>query len=191
MLEALRIGGSEQGACDLVRTLCRGGIGGNSKLKAGGVGGGLFLPVLLVLVALDQISKFLVEGRMRLGLEVPIVPGLFSLTRVHNTGVAFGMAQGNNLLTGLLAVGILIFAGWMAWTWDWRQRWVQGVAGLVAGGAVGNLIDRVRVGHVIDFLDFHYGHWSWPAFNVADAAISVGVGWLVLSWLVGQTPEPK
>jgi len=151
----------------------------------------LFLPVLLVLVALDQISKFLVEGRMRLGLEVPIVPGLFSLTRVHNTGVAFGMAQGNNLLTGLLAVGILIFAGWMAWTWDWRQRWAQGVAGLVAGGAVGNLIDRVRVGHVIDFLDFHYGHWSWPAFNVADAAISVGVGWLVLSWLVSQTPEPK
>ncbi|NBR72592.1 MAG: hypothetical protein EBT75_10985, partial [Proteobacteria bacterium] len=64
-------------------------------MKAGGVGGGLFLPVLLVLVALDQISKFLVEGRMRLGLEVPIVPGLFSLTRVHNTGVAFGMAQGN------------------------------------------------------------------------------------------------
>ena len=68
---------------------------------------------------------------------------------------------------------------------------MQVVAGLVAGGAVGNLIDRMRVGYVIDFLDFHYGRWSWPAFNVADAAISIGVGMLVLSWLSGQSPESK
>lgn len=79
----------------------------------------------------------------------------------------------------------------MAREWDWRKRWVQVVAGLVAGGAVGNLIDRMRVGYVIDFLDFHYGRWSWPAFNVADAAISIGVGMLVLSWLSGQSPESK
>ena len=171
--------------------LCRGGINRESKLKEGKVGGGCFLPVGLGLVVVDQITKFLVEGRMREGLEVPILPGLFSLTRVHNTGVAFGMAQGNNLLTGLLALGILIFAGWMAREWDWRKRWVQVVAGLVAGGAVGNLIDRMRVGYVIDFLDFHYGRWSWPAFNVADAAISIGVGMLVLSWLSGQSPESK
>ena len=160
-------------------------------MKEGKVGGGWFLPILLVLVVGDQITKFLVEGKMREGLEIPIVSGLFSLTRVHNTGVAFGMAQGNNLLTGLLALGILIFAGWMAREWDWRKRWVQVVAGLVAGGAVGNLIDRMRVGYVIDFLDFHYGRWSWPAFNVADAAISIGVGMLVLSWLSGQSPESK
>ncbi len=171
--------------------LCRGGIDRESKLKEGKVGGGWFLPILLVLVVVDQITKFLVEGRMREGLEVPILSGLFSLTRVHNTGVAFGMAQGNNLLTGLLALGILIFAGWMAREWDWRKRWVQVVAGFVAGGAVGNLIDRMRVGYVIDFLDFHYGRWSWPAFNVADAAISIGVGVLVLSWVVGQSPESK
>lgn len=171
--------------------LCRGGFDRESKLKEGKVGGGCFLPVGLGLVVVDQITKFLVEGRMREGLEVPILSGLFSLTRVHNTGVAFGMAQGNNLLTGLLALGILIFAGWMAREWDWRKRWVQVVAGLVAGGAVGNLIDRMRVGYVIDFLDFHYGRWSWPAFNVADAAISIGVGMLVLSWLSGQSPESK
>ena len=80
-------------------------------MKEGKVGGGWFLPMGLGLVVVDQITKFLVEGRMREGLEVPIFSGLFSLTRVHNTGVAFGMAQGNNLLTGLLALGILIFAG--------------------------------------------------------------------------------
>jgi len=174
-----------------VWALCRGGVGRESKLSEGKVGGGWFLPVGLGLVVVDQITKFLVEGKMREGLEVPILSGLFSLTRVHNTGVAFGMAQGNNLLTGLLALGILIFAGWMAREWDWRKCWVQVVAGLVAGGAVGNLIDRIRVGYVIDFLDFHYGRWSWPAFNVADAAISIGVGVLVLSWVVGQSPESK
>ena len=171
--------------------LCRGGVGREPKLKDGRLGGGLFLPVGVGLVAADQVTKFLVEAKMRVGLENPILPGIFSLTRVHNTGVAFGMAQGNNLLTGLLAVGILIFAGWTAREWDWRKRWVQVVAGLVAGGAVGNLIDRIRMGYVIDFLDFHYGRLSWPAFNVADAAISVGVGWLVLSWLTGHSPESK
>jgi signal peptidase II len=191
VLETLGIGGKEEGASDLVWALCRGGIDREYKLKEGKVGGGWFLPVGLGLVVVDQITKFLVEGRMSEGLEFSILPGLFSLTRVHNTGVAFGMAQGNNLLTGLLALGILIFAGWMAREWDWRKRWIQVVAGLVAGGAVGNLIDRMRVGHVIDFLDFHCGRWSWPAFNVADAAISVGVGILVLSWLAGQSPESK
>jgi len=191
MLEALRIGRTKERAPYLVWALCRGGVDREYKLKEGKVGGGWFLPVGLGLVVADQITKFLVEGKMREGLEVSILPGLFSLTRVHNTGVAFGMAQGNNLLTGLLALGILIFAGWMAREWDWKKRWVQVVAGLVAGGAVGNLIDRIRVGYVIDFLDFHYGRWSWPAFNVADAAISVGVGILVLSWLVGQSPESK
>ena len=160
-------------------------------MRDGKWGGGWFFPVAGGLVGFDQVTKLWVEGTMRLGLEIPVSPGLFSLTRVHNTGVAFGMAQGNNLLTGLLALGILIFAGWMAREWDWWKRWVQVVAGFVAGGAVGNLIDRMRVGYVIDFLDFHYGRWSWPAFNVADAAISVGVGMLVLSWLVGQSPESK
>ncbi|KRO62468.1 MAG: hypothetical protein ABR82_03245 [Verrucomicrobia subdivision 6 bacterium BACL9 MAG-120507-bin52] len=171
--------------------VCRGGFVREFELREGKLGGGWFLPVGLVLVAVDQMAKLLVEGRMRVGLEVPILPGFFSLTRVHNTGVAFGMAQGNNLLTGFLALLILIFAGWMARTWDWRERWIQVVAGLVAGGAVGNLIDRVRLGYVLDFLDFHYGAWSWPAFNVADAAISVGVGYLFLGWMTGRSVEKK
>jgi signal peptidase II len=105
--------------------------------------------------------------------------------------VAFGFGQGNNLVTGLLAVGILLLAAWVVRGWDWQKRWIQWVTGLVAGGAVGNLVDRVRLGYVLDFLDFHYGGWSWPAFNVADAAISVGVGLVVWSWLMGNTPEKR
>ena len=191
MLEALEIGRTKERASELVWALCRGGFVGEFELKEGELGGGWFQPVGVGLVLVDQMTKFLVEEGMRVGLEVPILPGLFSLTRVHNTGVAFGMAQGNNLLTGVLALVSLIFAGWMAREWDWRERWVQVVAGLVAGGAVGNLIDRVRLGYVLDFLDFHYGAWSWPAFNVADAAISVGVGCLLLGWVTGRSVEKK
>ena len=88
---------------------------------------------------------------MRLGLEIPVLPGLFSLTRVHNTGVAFGVGQGNNAVTGLVACGILVLAAWIARSWDWQKRWIQGVAGLIAGGAIGNLIDRARLGYVLDF----------------------------------------
>ena len=155
------------------------------------MGGGCFLPVALTLLAVDQVTKLWVEQKFLMGLELPVLPGYFSITRVHNTGVAFGFGQGNNLVTGLLAVGILLLAAWVVRDWDWQKRWIQWVTGLVAGGAVGNLVDRVRLGYVLDFLDFHYGGWSWPAFNVADAAISVGVGLVVWSWLMGNTPEKR
>ncbi len=137
----------------------------------------------------DQALKIWAEQVLKLGASVAVIPGFFSLTRVHNTGVAFGMAQGNNLLTGLLAVAILVLAGGLARGWDWNRRFVQLVSAMVAGGAVGNLIDRARLGYVLDFFDFHYRGWSWPAFNIADAGISLGVGLLVVSWVAGKSPE--
>ena len=154
-------------------------------------GGGWFWPVALVILVCDQGSKLWAEQVLKLGAGIVVVPGFFSLTRVHNTGVAFGLAQGNNLLTGLLATGILVWAAWMARSWDWNRRFVQVVTAMVAAGAVGNLIDRVRLGYVLDFFDFHFHGWSWPAFNIADACISVGVGLLVVSWLVGKSPEKQ
>ena len=152
-------------------------------------GGGWFWPVAAVILISDQALKLWAEQALKLGASETVIPGFFSLTRVHNTGVAFGMAQGNNLLTGLLAAGILVWAAWMARSWDWSRRFVQIVTAMVAAGAVGNLIDRVRLGYVLDFCDFHVRGWSWPAFNIADACISVGVGLLILSWLVGKSPE--
>ncbi len=137
----------------------------------------------------DQALKIWAEQVLKLGASVAVIPGFFSLTRVHNTGVAFGMAQGNNLLTGLLAVAILVLAGGLARGWDWNRRFVQLVSAMVAGGAVGNLIDRARLGYVLDFFDFHYRGWSWPAFNIADAGISLGVGLLLVSWVAGKSPE--
>ena len=164
---------------------------GNGGLSSSRYGGGWFWPVALVILVCDQSSKLWAEQVLKLGAGIVVVPGFFSLTRVHNTGVAFGLAQGNNLLTGLLAAGILVWAAWMARSWDWSRRFVQGVTAMVAAGAVGNLIDRVRLGYVLDFFDFHFHGWSWPAFNIADACISVGVGLLVVSWLVGKSPEKQ
>ena len=163
--------------------------GEGSGLSFGRYGGGWFGPVALGILLSDQALKLWAEQALKLGASIVVVPGFFSLTRVHNTGVAFGMAQGNNLVTGLLAAGILVWAAWMARSWDWSRRFVQVITAMVAAGAVGNLIDRVRLGYVLDFFDFHYRGWSWPAFNIADACISVGVGLLVLSWLAGKSPE--
>ena len=158
-------------------------------MSSGRYGGGWFWPVAAVILISDQALKLWAEQALKLGASETVIPGFFSLTRVHNTGVAFGMAQGNNLLTGLLAAGILVWAAWMARSWDWSRRFVQIVTAMVAAGAVGNLMDRVRLGYVLDFFDFHVRGWSWPAFNIADACISVGVGLLVVSWLTGKSPE--
>ena len=101
--------------------VCRGGLG-DAKLKEGRLGGGWFLPVALTLLVVDQATKLMVEQKFRIGLELPVLPGYFSITRVHNTGVAFGFGQGNNLVTGLLAVGILLLAAWVVRDWDWQKR---------------------------------------------------------------------
>lgn len=155
------------------------------------VGGGWFLPIALGVLIADQISKLWIERGLLPAMSQEVLPGLFSLTRVHNTGVAFGMAQGNNLVTGVLAFLIFVLSVWLTRGWDWARRRVQVLAGMIAGGAVGNLIDRVRLGYVLDFLDFHYAGWSWPAFNIADSGISVGVMLLTLAWLSGHSPEKR
>ncbi|MBI5136837.1 MAG: signal peptidase II [Nitrospirae bacterium] len=156
-------------------------------------------PALLVglpplVVALDQISKEWVLGNMGLHESIPVVPGLFSITSVRNPGAAFGLFSnsGPELRTAFLA-GVSVLAVVLLTIYYLRsaphERVPRLAAALVIGGAVGNLIDRLRFGHVVDFLDIYVGRHHWPAFNVADSAITVGITLFVLSaWRDGDRP---
>ncbi len=145
--------------------------------------------------AIDQITKALVFAAIPLHTEVPVISGLFSLVHVRNRGAAFGFLNRHDIswqfwlflaATCVAAVVIVILA-------RNARRAEYGfftALGLIFGGAVGNLIDRVRYRAVIDFLDFYWGNWHWPAFNVADIAICCGAFLALLaSWQRGKARE--
>lgn len=147
----------------------------------------------LGVVVLDQITKAIVTARIPLHGTIPVIRGFFDLTHLKNTGAAFGVlaaaGSARPLLVTLLAVAV--FAGVLAWslTTPPEHRLLQTALALVMGGAVGNLIDRVRFQSVTDFLRFYVDRWEWPSFNVADSAISVGV--VLLAWDIWRRPEPE
>jgi len=145
----------------------------------------LLVTTLLVLV-LDQVSKFYIDQNFKLYQSLPVIRDFFSITYVRSQGAAFGMlAQSSYRVPFFIAVA-LIAAVVIIWAIH-RLRKDQRLAGislsLIFSGAVGNLIDRVRFGEVIDFLDAHWYQHHWPAFNVADSAISIGVGLLMFDML--------
>ncbi|HEY2291186.1 MAG TPA: signal peptidase II [Thermoanaerobaculia bacterium] len=138
-----------------------------------------YLLVSLAVIVLDQWTKWLVEARLPHHSTRPVIPGLFNLTHVRNTGVAFGLfasdGGGNGWLLTLLGLGALIAVGLYFWYTPSHDRVLLAALALVVGGAVGNLIDRVWNGAVTDFLDVYVGLHHWPSFNVADSAISIGI----------------
>jgi signal peptidase II len=143
---------------------------------------------------LDQVAKAIALKRLEMGVPVPVVDGLFSLTLVMNPGLAFGMLsstpEGWRWVVAALSVAALGVLGWIGMRMVAAAgRWAHVALGLVFGGAVGNLIDRARFGAVVDFLDFYWQTWHWPAFNVADSAISVGVALLALHMLLAPAPS--
>jgi signal peptidase II len=146
----------------------------------------------LVVLLLDQVTKLVALHGLVPGVPVPVVDGFFSLTLVMNPGLAFGMLASTptawRWVVALLSIGALTILATVGVRLLPTGGWVTGVAlGFIFGGAVGNLIDRGRFGAVVDFLDFYWRDYHWPAFNVADSAISVGVALLALRLL---WPEP-
>lgn len=129
-----------------------------------------------VTLVADLVTKWVVQRYMALGDSIPVIPGVFHLTYVMNAGAAFGMLQ--NQRTFFLVVSVVAVAVILYFAWQLRQPWgfLPLALGLQLGGALGNFIDRLRYGQVVDFFDFRV----WPVFNVADSAISVGVGLLIL-----------
>jgi signal peptidase II len=136
--------------------------------------------IALVVFAADQVTKAWALARLQPVRSVPIVPGYVDLTLVFNTGVAFGFfsrlpPEWRWLVTVLSLVALVLLAS-VAWRITPQGGRLGRVAlGLVFGGAAGNLLDRWRLGAVVDFLDVHWRQYHWPAFNVADSAITVGV----------------
>lgn len=142
---------------------------------------------ILLLVLLDQGSKASVMHSISFQESVPIIPGFFNLTHLYNTGAAFGMLHDNNLFFMILSTVVLIGLLVLRRHFDgklMRTGWV-----LLIAGIIGNVADRVRFGHVVDFLDFQFGSYHWPSFNVADSCICIAAGLFLLSSFLSPTQQ--
>ena len=146
----------------------------------------MWLAALIVL--LDQATKVIVRRGFELHDTVELIPGFFSLTRVHNTGAAFGMLNDVDfafkpvvlvLVATAALAGVALYAAMLP-----PAQWIARIGlAFILGGAAGNLIDRLTLGYVVDFFDVFWRGWHFWAFNVADAAITVGVGLMILDLL--------
>jgi signal peptidase II len=140
----------------------------------------LFLPLVAGVLILDQVSKAAVSLTLKMYEIRPIIHGLLNLTRVHNTGAAFGLLAGQPSIlrtifflgVSLVAMGVVL---WMVFRLPPDQKVELVALSIIFGGALGNVIDRARLGEVVDFIDVYYRSYHWPAFNVADSAITIGV----------------
>jgi signal peptidase II len=137
----------------------------------------------VIIVILDQLTKQFIIGEFTLYESVRIIPGL-NITYVQNTGAAFSFLRDAGgwqrwffiVVSGLVSISLVF---WL-YNLPALRRWLAIALSLILGGAVGNLVDRFMYGYVIDFIDAYYQRWHWPAFNVADSAISIGVVMLII-----------
>jgi signal peptidase II len=144
-----------------------------------------YVVLVFAVIGLDRWTKWLVQTRLVLNQTIPIIDAFFNITYVRNTGVAFGILDSVSLplkstvlavLTLVAITGVLVYS----WRTPANQTLLQAALSLILAGALGNLYDRVLYGYVIDFIEVYYRTYRWPSFNVADSAITTGVGLLVL-----------
>ncbi len=146
----------------------------------------MFWLVAGVVFILDQASKYWVVATLNTFQSVPLIPGVLHLTRTHNTGIAFGLLDGKGWIT--VPLSLIVMGGIVVYLRRVKpSRFVQGMLGLLFGGAAGNLVDRLRYGYVIDMFDV----LIWPVFNVADIAITVALLGLVALQFVHPRSEPS
>jgi signal peptidase II len=145
-----------------------------------------WLGLALILLIADQLTKVLILGYYQLG-DATYVTGFFNIVRVHNSGAAFSFlasASGwQRWFFTVIGIAAAVFIVWMLKSHAGQKLFSFALA-CILGGAVGNVIDRLLYGYVVDFLDFHYAGWHFPAFNIADAAITVGAVCLILDELL-------
>jgi signal peptidase II len=154
----------------------------------------LLLILALVVLILDQATKAWIASRLvfptygELGGAIPVIRGFFYLVHVGNTGAAWSMFAGQSILLAGLAAATLAAIAWWRHALGLRERMPQICFGLLCGGIVGNLIDRLVHGHVVDFIDLHFGSYVYPTFNVADSGICIGV--ILYIWHSLKSPKP-
>ena len=149
------------------------------------------LAIAAVVLILDQASKLVIEQGLAEWEKVSVIPDFFNLVHVLNRGAVFGFLNQADttwqvyffIAASLAAVAVILY---LLRTGQYRDRMMPVGLGLILGGAVGNLFDRVRLGFVIDFLDFYVGKYHWPAFNVADIAITTGTLAVIVSFYIKQ-----
>jgi signal peptidase II len=155
----------------------------------------IFAIVVPLVLLLDQLTKFLILQNFALHDSIPILRGYFNLTYVQNPGAAFGMLSGSDpsfrgpFFVIVPAIALTVIA-YLFIRLPPKSTWIPAALSCLVGGAVGNLIDRFRFGYVVDFIDFHWHYKAhFPAFNIADLAISLGIGILILDMLFERDPE--
>jgi signal peptidase II len=143
----------------------------------------------LLVIVLDQLSKYVVSDFLRLYETVAVLP-FFSITLLHNPGAAFSFLASAGGWQHWLFTFIALVVSVAIIVWLRRlpaaDKWQAAALSLILGGALGNVIDRLRLGYVVDFLDLYFQKWHWPPFNVADSAITVGVAILLMATLRGN-----
>ena len=146
--------------------------------------------IALLVILFDQLSKWWILNVTMVPPRIIPVTSFFDLVLVHNRGASFGIFSDAPgwASVALIVFAILISIALAIWMWRVNETLLAVALALVIGGAVGNVIDRIRFGAVVDFLDFHVAGWHWPAFNIADSAITIGVILLILDSLKSR-PE--
>jgi signal peptidase II len=149
--------------------------------------------IIGAVLVLDQLTKYIIETRVRLYEIITVIPGFFNITHVRNKGAAFSLLAGapgafrSVFFISVSVVAIAVIAVLIKKT---REQLLVVSFSLIAGGAAGNLIDRVRYGEVVDFIQWYVKSWYWPSFNVADSVISIGVALLAIDMLF-QKPQKQ
>jgi signal peptidase II len=147
--------------------------------------------IALAITGIDQLTKWLVATRIEFGDSIPIIDGLFNLVHWRNPGAAWGMFQDHGLWLILISLLTILALYLFRHSFQLERTGNRIALGLIGGGILGNLIDRIRCGAVVDFLDFYAGTHHWPAFNVADSAICTGVAlYVLLSLCNNREPKP-
>jgi signal peptidase II len=148
--------------------------------------------IIAIVMVLDQITKYVINAHVRLHDTITVIPGFFNITHVRNKGAAFGLFSDlpdHWRSAFFIVITLLAVAALVALIVKTQERLPVYSFSLIAGGALGNLVDRVRYGEVVDFVQWYVSSYYWPSFNVADSAITIGIVLLAIEMLFGKQPD--